>query len=245
MAKKEGYSVEGLFGTITHYDSKGHKIGESVPSIWGGYNNYDSKGHKTGETRPSFLGYTSYDAKGHKTGSSVQGFLGTTHYDAKGHKTGTTTPGFLGSTTYGNGSSSADIAGMASAAAALERESATAIGIAAAVSATESEPERPVRRRESVSPPQPKAAPEASPTPRQEEKQPAIFRYIIVKVPVSGKPSETKKRYYRCSEEVRVGDLAVVPDAEAPVRVLAVVESETFAAPCSPAVMKKVLAIKK
>lgn len=29
MAKKEGYSRPGLFGTINHYDAKGHKIGES------------------------------------------------------------------------------------------------------------------------------------------------------------------------------------------------------------------------
>ena len=132
MSKKEGYSVEGLFGTIKHYDSKGHKIGESVPSMWGGYNNYDSKGHKIGETRPGFLGYNTYDNKGHKTGSSMQGFLGTNHYDAKGHKVGTTMPSFLGSNTYGNGNTSPDVVNQASAAAAMERDAAAmAIGIIA------------------------------------------------------------------------------------------------------------------
>ena len=29
MSKKDGYSRPGLFGSINHYDSKGHKIGES------------------------------------------------------------------------------------------------------------------------------------------------------------------------------------------------------------------------
>ena len=28
MSKKDGYSRPGLFGSINHYDSKGHKIGE-------------------------------------------------------------------------------------------------------------------------------------------------------------------------------------------------------------------------
>ncbi len=45
---KDGYSREGFFGEIIHYDNKGHKIGESWPSFFGGgYNNYDNKGHKT------------------------------------------------------------------------------------------------------------------------------------------------------------------------------------------------------
>ena len=44
---KDGYSREGFFGEIIHYDNKGHKIGESWPSFFGGgYNNYDNKGHK-------------------------------------------------------------------------------------------------------------------------------------------------------------------------------------------------------
>lgn len=44
MSKKDGYSRPGLFGSINHYDSKGHKIGESRPGFFGGYNGYDAKG---------------------------------------------------------------------------------------------------------------------------------------------------------------------------------------------------------
>ena len=98
MAKndsKGGYSREGLFGDIIHYDSKGHKIGESRLSFWGGYNNYDAKGHKVGESRPGFLGYNTYDNKGHKIGSTTEGFFGTTHhYDAKGHRSGSSREAF-------------------------------------------------------------------------------------------------------------------------------------------------------
>ena len=36
MSKKDGYSRLGLFGGMTHYDNKGHKIGESRPGIFGG-----------------------------------------------------------------------------------------------------------------------------------------------------------------------------------------------------------------
>ena len=42
MSKKDGYSRPGLFGSINHYDSKGHKIGESRPGVFGGMNHYDS-----------------------------------------------------------------------------------------------------------------------------------------------------------------------------------------------------------
>lgn len=33
---KEGYSREGIFGEIKHYDAKGHKIGESRSKLLGG-----------------------------------------------------------------------------------------------------------------------------------------------------------------------------------------------------------------
>ena len=56
MANKGGYSREGLFGTIHHYDAKGHKIGESRPGFFGGYNNYDAKGHKVGESNQDGFG---------------------------------------------------------------------------------------------------------------------------------------------------------------------------------------------
>ena len=42
MSKKDGYSRPGLFGSINHYDSKGHKLGESRPGFFGGMNHYDS-----------------------------------------------------------------------------------------------------------------------------------------------------------------------------------------------------------
>ena len=42
MSKKDGYSRPGLFGSINHYDSKGHKIGVSRPGFFGGMNHYDS-----------------------------------------------------------------------------------------------------------------------------------------------------------------------------------------------------------
>ena len=58
MSKKDGYSRPGLFGSINHYDSKGHKIGESRPGFFGGYNDYDAKGHKIGEIRPGFFVYS-------------------------------------------------------------------------------------------------------------------------------------------------------------------------------------------
>ena len=61
MSKKDGYSRPGLFGSINHYDSKGHKIGESRPGFFGGYNDYDAKGHKIGETRPGFFVYSAHN----------------------------------------------------------------------------------------------------------------------------------------------------------------------------------------
>ena len=61
MSKKDGYSRPGLFGSINHYDSKGHKIGESRPGFFGGYNDYDAKGHKIGEIRPGFFVYSAYN----------------------------------------------------------------------------------------------------------------------------------------------------------------------------------------
>ena len=62
MSKKDGYSRPGLFGSINHYDSKGHKIGESRPGFFGGMNHYDDKGRKTGHSDRNFLGdWNHYD----------------------------------------------------------------------------------------------------------------------------------------------------------------------------------------
>ena len=88
MAKKEGYSRKGFFGTINHYDSNGRKIGESRPSFWGGMNNYDTKGNKIGESRPGFFGDVKhYDSHGNRIGTTRDGFFGgKNHYDENGHK---------------------------------------------------------------------------------------------------------------------------------------------------------------
>ena len=141
MAKKEGYSQEGLFGNINHYDAKGHKIGESRPNFFGGYTNYDTKGHKVGESRPSLFGdYTTYDAAGHKTGSVSQGLFGSqVHYDAKGRRVGTSDPGFLGDRTHsGSFGGSAGLVNHAGSAAGVQRDDKTlrtAVAITAAGSA--------------------------------------------------------------------------------------------------------------
>lgn len=233
MSKKEGYSVEGLFGTIKHYDSKGHKIGESVPSMWGGYNNYDSKGHKIGETRPSFLGYNTYDNKGHKTGSSMQGFLGTNHYDAKGHKVGTTMPSFLGSNTYGNGSASPDVVNQASAAAAMQHDAAAmAIGVIATQNSINAASEP---THESYG-----SSAHASAVRPSVQAKAETLRYVIVRV-----PGESRNRYYQVYDDVSVGDHVVVSDYDSPVQVLAAVECDAAAAPCSPQTMQRVLYVKK
>ena len=105
MSKKSGYSRTDFFGTVHHYDSKGHKVGESRPSFFGGYSNYDAKGHKVGESRPAFFGgYNNYDTKGHKVGSTSARFLGSeSQYDAKGHKVGSSSHTLLGNSShYGN-----------------------------------------------------------------------------------------------------------------------------------------------
>ena len=61
MSNKDVYIIPGLFGSINHYDSKGHKIGESRPGFFGGYNDYDAKGHKIGEIRPGFFVYSAHN----------------------------------------------------------------------------------------------------------------------------------------------------------------------------------------
>ena len=38
--KKEGYSRPGLFGTMNHYDNRGHKVGHSRPGLFGSVNTY-------------------------------------------------------------------------------------------------------------------------------------------------------------------------------------------------------------
>lgn len=115
---KSGYSRRGLFGTINHYDSHGHKIGESRPGLFGSYNNYDANGHKTGQSRPGLFG--SYDtascARAYQTRAVVQtptyasNYLKTdgqlklaavfppvdNSYDNNGNKTGESRPNMFG-----------------------------------------------------------------------------------------------------------------------------------------------------
>ena len=89
--KDGGYSREGLFGEIIHYDADGHKVGESRPGLFGDYTDYDADGHKVGRSHEHFIGggYDHYDADGHKTGSSQEDlFGGYTHTDNAGHVTG-------------------------------------------------------------------------------------------------------------------------------------------------------------
>lgn len=95
---KKGYSREGLFGDLTHYDEHGKKIGESHPGLFGGYTNYDAKGNKTGHSDPGlFGGYNHYDNHGKKIGHSDPGlFGGYNHYDNHGKSKGSSDPGLFG-----------------------------------------------------------------------------------------------------------------------------------------------------
>lgn len=97
MAKK-GYSREGFFGDIHHYDEHGYKTGTSRPGVFGGYTNYDAKGHKTGRSEPGvFGGYNHYDTHGKKVGHSDPSlFGGYNHYDEKNKQTGSSAPGAFG-----------------------------------------------------------------------------------------------------------------------------------------------------
>ena len=98
MANK-GKSVQGLFGTIHHYDEHGKEVGCSKPGLFGGYTNYDANGKMIGHSDPGFFGgYNHYDNHGRKTGHSDPGmFGGYTHRDSRGKKTGSSTPGIFGS----------------------------------------------------------------------------------------------------------------------------------------------------
>ena len=234
MSKKEGYSVEGLFGTIKHYDSKGHKIGESVPSAFGGYNNYDTKGHKTGETRPSFLGYTSYDAKGHKVSSTSRGFFGADHYDASGRKAGTSLPGAFGTNTYGTESSATDLVNKASAAAALERD--PRYGVQPGVSPHPYYTEQALGMKKTAAPEGPAQSTQPVMQSTQENVRAETVRYVIAFA-----HGDTRKQYYLCTGSVCVGDRVRVTDCETPVTVQAVVEAVPDACPFDPLQAERVL----
>ena len=95
---KKGYSREGFFGDIHHYDEHGQKTGTSRPGMLGGYTNYDANGHKTGHSDPGFFGgYNHYDNHGKKIGHSDPSlFGGYNHYDSDNKSTGSSDPGMFG-----------------------------------------------------------------------------------------------------------------------------------------------------
>lgn len=95
---KNGYSKQGFFGDIHHYDEHGHKTGTSRPGLFGGYTNYDANGHKTGHSSPGFFGgYNHYDNHGKKTGHSDLNFFGGyNHYDTNNKSTGSSNPNMFG-----------------------------------------------------------------------------------------------------------------------------------------------------
>lgn len=203
MSKKSGYSRQGFFGTVHHYDNKGHKIGESRPGLFGGYNNYDAKGHKVGESRPGlFGGYTNYDAHGHKIGSTSTGFLGSENqYDAKGHKTGSSYQGITGQSHYG--SFDPNSAGGAAGAGRDERWMITAGAIAA--SKDDDSLDRQTSGHCSSDPsffrsPRMDSVLTSSPTKNTAIQHEEIQRYIIA----------SNKKYYRTSDlDIKIGDCVV------------------------------------
>ena len=243
---KEGYSREGFFSEIIHYDSKGNKIGESRPGFWGDtYSNYDAKGNKIGETRPGLFGeYNTYDTHGNKTGSSSPGLFGTNHFDADGQKNGTSNPGFLGINTFGSDSTAADLIGKGIGAAAIEQEQARVAeaGTSAAggtgfigkaypqkLSHVNNEPAAVDNKPDT-------AENEADRSEREyqylsktkDEKPKNLIRYILVRI-----PNRAGYIYYLCDNaSVKVGDMVSTPDFDERAEVQGVVVCEEDALPC-------------
>ena len=226
MSEKKGYSRKDFFGTVHHYDSKGHKIGESRPGFFGGYTNYDAKGHKVGESRPAFFGgYNNYDAKGNKVGSISASFFGSeSQYDARGHKVGTSSQGFLsGQAHYG-----AMDPNSAGGAAGAQRDAWRLMAAAAAEQKEKKASQSDVRcpptgmsypgpdRTKKADAPQEKGSVQEQP-----RQKPRNQWYIIA----------SDRKYYRTEDTaLRVGDRVQVIGLNETVEVLAVVE-------CSPEVL--------
>lgn len=95
---KKGYSRQGLFGDIHHYDEHGKKCGTSKPGLFGDYTNYDAHGKKTGTSKlGSFGRYNHYDNHGKKIGHSDPGLFGSyNHFDSHSKPAGSSNPGPLG-----------------------------------------------------------------------------------------------------------------------------------------------------
>ncbi len=243
---KEGYSREGIFGEIIHYDSKGNKIGESRPGFWGDtYSNYDAKGNKIGETRPGLFGeYNTYDTRGNKIGSSSTGFFGTNHFDADGQKNGTSNPGFLGINTFGSGSTAADLIGKGIGAAAIEQDQARVAeaGISAAgdpgfigkaypqkLSHVNNEPAAVDNEPDTVENEADRAEREYQYLIKTKDGKPKnLIRYILVRI-----PNRAGYIYYICDNaSVKVGDMVSTPDFDERAEVQGVVVCEEDALPC-------------
>lgn len=98
-------SEPGLFGSYTHYDEYGNKVGSSSPGLFGGYINYDKYGNKTGNSYKNFSGgYSSYDNYGNYIGSSYPNmFGGYTHRDSSGNRTGSSDPYLFGGYKHNEG----------------------------------------------------------------------------------------------------------------------------------------------
>lgn len=94
----KGYSRQGLFGDVHHYDEHGNKVGTSRPGLFGSYTNYDSHGNKTGYSDPGFFGgYNHYDKHGKRIGHSDPGMYGGfKHYDTNNQSIGSSSPGAFG-----------------------------------------------------------------------------------------------------------------------------------------------------
>ena len=85
-------SIPGLFGTITHYDERGHKIGSSSKGSFK-TDHYDAKGHRIGSKYSGKLKSVHYSSSGEKVGSSYHGSFSTDHYSGN-RKIGTSRKGF-------------------------------------------------------------------------------------------------------------------------------------------------------
>lgn len=105
---KKGYSREGLFGDIHHYDEKGRKIGTSKQGMFGRYTNYDAKGNKMGYSDQGMFGrYNHYDNRGKKIGHTDQGLFGDyKHYDSRGKTAGRSNKDSFGGYNHYSGSGS-------------------------------------------------------------------------------------------------------------------------------------------
>ena len=77
-------SVPGFFGSTTHYDAKGHKIGSSVGG--GVKTDHYINGKYAGSSYDGGFKTDHYDRSGKSVGSSYKGWFGTTDTEIKKKK---------------------------------------------------------------------------------------------------------------------------------------------------------------